>query len=137
MASPASVISANDLGGRVLTVQYNANMYPLHRYSEARRAWLIAALGKLGGQPPFISGEEQDMMVLVRRRQDGGHLVLAENLNSDPVRRLSFISPLNVHGVERLMGDGSWRQVGFSQKDGRLSCDVQLAFYEAAVLRVR
>ena len=137
VASPASVLYANELGGRVLTVQYHANMQSLQRYSESRRAWLIAALGKLGGLPPFISGEEQDMMVLVRRKQGGGYLVLAENLNSDPVRQLSFITSRNVKSVERLMGDGSWRQVEFSQKDGRLSCDVQLAFYEAAVLRVR
>ena len=37
--------------------------------------------------------------------------------------------------VERLCGDGRWRKVPFKMEDGRVVCDVNIAFYEGVVLR--
>ena len=104
-------------------------------YSEARRAWFIAALERLSGGPLFAAGHDQDMVVLVRRNAKGERIVLAENLNSDPIRRLSFRLPAMPGKVERLCGDGSWRPVSAAQEGGKLVCDVPVAFYEAVVLR--
>ena len=136
VASPATVLYANALGGRALTVQYHVGMATLQRFSEARKAWLVAALARLAGTPPpFVSGQDQDMLMFVRRRADGRWLVLAENLNPDPVRRLRLRVPAGVRRVERLAGDGSWRPVPAVREGDDLVCDTSLAFYEAAVLR--
>ena len=137
--TPATVLFANALGGRVLTVQYHDNMYSLQRYSAARQAWLRAVLAKLSGAPVrFASGLDQDLMVLVRRKANGAWIVLAENLNPDPVKRLRLAVPGAAYRVERLMGDGSWAVLPSRVEKGFLTSDPvsPLAFYEAAVLRV-
>ena len=137
--TPATVLYANALGGRVLTVQYHDKMYSLQLYSASRQAWLRAALAKLSGAPVrFASGLDQDLVVLVRRKANGAWIVLAENLNSDPVKRLRLAVPGAAYRVERLMGDGSWAVLPSRVEKGFLTCDpgTPLAFYEAAMLRV-
>lgn len=134
--SPATVLFTNALGGRVLTVQYHPKMASYQLYSEARRAWLLAALERLSGEPLFVAGHDQDILVLVRRNAKGERIVLAENLNSDPIRRLSFRVSAMPGKVERLCGDGSWRPVAAAHEGGKLVCDVPVAFYEAVVLRL-
>ena len=135
VASPATVLFANASGGRVLTVQYHPKMGNSQLYSEARRAWLLSALDRLSGAQMFASGHDQDMLVLARRKATGERIVLAENLNPDPIRRLSFRFSAKPQKVERLFGDGVWRPVAATYEDGKLVCDVPLAFYEAVVLR--
>ena len=136
-ATPSAVLYANELGGRVLTLQYHAGMLPYQLYSEARRASMLAMLAKLAGGPlRFVAAHDQDILMLARRRSSGGWLLLAENLSPDPVKRLSFEAPEGDFAVERLEGDGSWRAVRFERHGGRIACDVSLAFYEAAVVRL-
>lgn len=138
VATPATVLYDNELGGKALTVQYHANMQLLQRHSEGRKASLLAAVNRLaGGSLGAVSAHDQDMLTLVRRAQDGSRLVLAENLNPDPVRELSLFVPHGDVRVERLMGDGTWKSVSARREGQRLVCDVSLAFYEAAVLRLR
>ena len=136
-ATPAAVLYANELGGKVLTVQYHANMQMLQRHSEGRKASLLAAIERLAGGPlAAVSAHDQDMLTLVRRAPDGSRLVLAENLNPDPVRELTLLVPPGEACVERLMGDGTWKSVRARRDGRRLVSDVPLAFYEAAVLRL-
>ena len=137
IATPATVLCANELGGKVLTVQYHANMQMLQRYSEGRKASLLAAVERLAGGPlAAVSAHDQDMLTLVRRAPDGSRLVLAENLNPDPVRELALFVPSGEVRAERLAGDGTWKPVRARREGRRLVCDISLAFYEAAVLRL-
>ena len=137
-ATPAAVLYANELGGKALTVQYHANMQTLQRHSEGRKASLLAAIERLVGGPlAAVSAHDQDMLTLVRRAPDGSRLVLAENLNPDPVRELTLLVPPGEVRVERLMGAGTWKSVRARRDGRRLVCAVTLAFYEAAVLRLR
>ena len=136
VASPATVLFTNILGGRVLTVQYHPKMADYQLYSEARRAWLLAVLDRLSGEKTFASGHDQDILVLVRRKAAGEQIVLAENLNPEPIKQLSFRASPLPRKVERLAGDGSWRTVTATFEDGKIACEVQLAFYEAVVLRI-
>ncbi|MBR4258228.1 MAG: hypothetical protein IKQ17_04290 [Kiritimatiellae bacterium] len=136
VVSPATVLFANALGGRVLTVQYHPKMADYQLYSEARRAWLLAALDRLSGEKTFASGHDQDMLTLVRRKAAGEQIVLAENLNPEPIRHLSFRMASEPRNVQRLEGDGTWRTVNAKFDGVKLVCDTTLAFYEAAVLRL-
>ena len=135
-ASPATVLFSNALGGRVLTVQYSPGMANYQLYSESRRAWLLSALDRLAGRTTFAAGHDQDMLVLVRRNAKGERIVLAENLNPDPIRQLSFRMAAAPQKVQRLSGDGTWRTLNAQFDGGKLVCDTALAFYEAAVLRL-
>ncbi len=136
-ATPSAVLYTNPLGGRVLTLQYHADMLPYQLYSEARRASLLSHVAELrGARLPFAAAHDQDMLMFVRRKADGAWLLLAENLNSDPIRRLSFTVPAGGFAAERLSGDGAWRPVRSERVGDVLSCDVSLGFYEAAVLRL-
>ena len=136
VVSPATVLFANALGGRVLTVQYHPKMADYQLYSEARRAWLLAALDRLSGEKTFASGHDQDMLTLVRRKAAGEQIVLAENLNPEPIRHLSFRMASEPRNVQRLESDGTWRTVNAKFDGVKLVCDTTLAFYEAAVLRL-
>ena len=136
VASPATVLFTNALGGRVLTVKYHLKMENYQLYSEARRAWLLAALDRLSGAKTFASGHDQDMVVLVRRKSAGEQIVLAENLNPEPIRHLSFRMASEPRNVQRLEGDGTWRTVNAKFDGVKLVCDTTLAFYEAVVLRL-
>ena len=136
VASPATVLFANAIGGRVLTVQYHLGMSKYHMYSEARRAWLLASLDRLSEHLTFAAGHDQDILVLVRCNAKGEWIVLAENLNPDPIRQLSFRMAAAPQKVQRLAGDGTWRTVNAKFDGVKLVCDTTLAFYEAAVLRL-
>jgi hypothetical protein len=136
VASPATVLFSNAIGGRVLTAQYHPAMSEYQMYSEAPRAWLLASLDRLSGHPTFAAGHDQDMLVLVRRNARGEQIVLAENLNPDPIRHLSFRMASEPRKVQRLAGDGTWKTVNAQFDGGKLVCDTTLAFYEAAVLKL-
>ena len=135
VVSPATVLFSNALGGRVLTVQYHSGMPQYQLYSEARRAWLLAVLDRLSGEKTFASGHDQDMLVLVRRKAAGEQIVLVENLNPEPIRRLSFRTASAYREVQCLASDGTWKTVNTRFDDGKLVCETSLAFYEATVLR--
>ena len=71
----------------------------------------------------------------VRVKPDGTRLVLAVNLNSDPISRLS----LRLSGdpvVEVLSADGKWRRVETSRRGEFVDVALQLGFYEAGVVRI-
>lgn len=127
VVAPSAVYYRNALGGQVISIAYHQRMFCLHQYSEARKDWLVALIDRLSGAQKFtICENTQDVMTTERIAADGTRLVLAVNLNADPVRNLKLRVPAGAK-VERLTGDGSWAQ---EEK-------TQLGFYEAAVLRVK
>ncbi len=125
--SPASVLFKNRLGGTVVTVAYHDGMYGLHRYSEARKAWLLNIVDRLSSAPLAFCLNDQDVLVLERQKPDGTRLVLVENLNSEPIRDLRLRIPPE-RRIERLMPNGVWQFA---------SGKVSVGFYETVVLRIR
>ena len=125
--APASVLYRNRLGGTVATVSYHDGIYGLHRYSEARKAWFVSIVDRLSGGDWAVCLNDQDVLVLERRRPDGARIVLVENLNSEPIRDLRLRLPAGIR-VERLMPDGSWAAADKG---------IPVGFYETVVLRTR
>lgn len=125
--SPASVLYRNRLGGTVVTVAYHDGLYGLHRYSEARKSWLLNIVDRLSLEPFAFCLNDQDVLVFERRKPDGTRLVLATNLNSEPIRNLRLRLPEGSQ-IERMMPDGSWKDV---------ASGIAVGFYETAVLRIR
>ena len=134
-AAPGAVLWRNALGGTVVTCAYHAEMTPLHRFSEARKRYVVKLLDRLWGGPvPCVCGNDQDVLVLARRHKDGAAIVLAVNLNSEPIVEFRLRAP-NAKSVSVLAPDGTWQAQKFSRDGEWLSIPSPLAFYEAKVFR--
>jgi len=134
--SASAVLYKNALGGRVVTSAFHAGMMRLHQFSEGRKRWLTACLDRLvDGRFEFVCGNDQDVLVSERVKPDGTRLVLAVNLNSDPISQLS----LRLAGdpvVEVLSSDGQWRRAETSRRGEFVDIALQLGFYEAGIMRI-
>jgi hypothetical protein len=136
-ASPSAVLYSNKLGGRVLSLQYNSHLQPMHLYSAPRRKSLLSMIEKLCGRPlPFVAEHNQDVVMLARKKSDGTYLVFVENINPDPIKRLSFTVPEGAWRVERLSSNGEWKSVKAEFKGGKVVCDIGVAFYETIIMRL-
>ena len=135
-AAPGTVLWRNALGGTVITCTYHTDMTPLHRFSEARKAYCVKLLDRLAGRPlPYVCGNDQDVLVLARARKGGGSIVLAANLNSEPIDVLRLRAP-DATAVSVLGPDGTWCAVPFTRDGEWFSISTNLAFYQAKVFRI-
>ena len=135
-AAPGAVVCRNALGGTVAVCAYHTAMYELSQYSEARKAYVMKLLDRLSGKPlPLVCGNDQDVLVLARSRKDGGSLVLAANLNSEPIVSLRLRAP-NAKEVSLLAPHGTWQKLDFARDGEWIDIPVPLAFYEAKILKV-
>ena len=126
----------NALGGTVVTCAYHTDMTSLHRFSEARKAYFVKLLDRLSGRPlPYVCGNDQDVLVLARARKGGGSIVLAVNLNSEPIDAFRLRAP-DATTVSVLGPDGTWRAVPFTRDGDWLVLQTGLAFYQAKVFKV-
>ena len=135
-AAPGTVLWRNALGGTVVTCAYHTDMTSLHRFSEARKAYFVKLLDRLVGRPlPYVCGNDQDVLILARARKGGGSIVLAVNLNSEPINAFRLRAP-DATAVSVLGPDGSWRAVPFTRAGDWLSISTELAFYQAKAFRI-
>jgi len=126
VVAPAAVWYRNELGGEVVTCGYHGNLLFTESYSEERKRYLVSLVDRLTLPERLIVCEEaQDVLLAVRRAADGSQLVLAVNLNSEPIENLRLRLPQGAK-VERLTENGAWCA---AEK-------VPLGFYEAVALRV-
>ena len=82
-----------------------------------------------------MCGNDQDVLVLARARKGGGSIVLAANLNSEPIDVLRLRAP-DATAVSVLGTDGTWCAVSFTRDGEWLSLSTGLAFYQAKVFKV-
>ena len=82
-----------------------------------------------------MCGNDQDVLVLARARKDGGSLVLAVNLNSEPIHAFRLRAP-DAAAVFVLAPGGTWRPVPFTRDGEWLSLSTSLAFYQAKVFKI-
>ena len=126
VVAPSAVRFRNELGGDVVTCAYHAGMLFLQTYSESRKRWMLSLVDRLAGPDRFTACEaQQDVLVAERLAADGTRLVLAVNLNPEPICDLKMRVPPGSK-VDVLSPKGEWIPAG----------RVPLDFYEAAVLRI-
>ncbi|MBR3222604.1 MAG: hypothetical protein IKF72_10280 [Kiritimatiellae bacterium] len=136
VAAPGAVLYRNALGGTVVTCAYHGGMTDLHQHSEARKAFVMNVLDRLNGAAlPYVCGNDQDVLTLVRTRKGGGAAVLAANLNSEPIRALKVRVPSGDGEASVLAADGTWRKVQCVRDGEWLTVPVALGFYETAAVR--
>ena len=136
-AAPGAVLWRNALGGVVITCAYHTEMTPLHKFSEARKQYMVKLLDRLSGGPlPYVCGNNQDVMVFARKQKDGSSVVLAVNLNSEPIGEFRLRVP-NAKSLSVLAPDGTWQMQKFSRDGDWLSIPLPIAFYETKVFKLR
>ncbi len=134
-AAPGAVLFRNARGGTVVTCAYHGAMYELHQFSEDRKGFVLSLLDRLWGSPvKYVCGNDQDVLVLAREVGDGKGLVLAVNLNSEPIEALRFRAPGAV-SAEVMSPGGVWRPVRVQLSGEWLELDEPLGFYEAKAFR--
>ena len=126
------------VAGRSVETDYGYKRLPWFRFSEKLKQQIVSQVDHVAGAPvPFVAGHDQDVLMQARAKPDGSFLVLAVNLASDPIRRLTLRAPTSFGTVERLRGDGTWAKVAFRRLDEWVETDVPVAFEEAVVIRFR
>ena len=134
--TPSAVLYKNRLGGSAMTVSYSAGLHYLSIFNEIRKAWFVSLLDMLNGSKlPFVAGHDQDVLVWVRKKNDGTFLVMAENVNAEPIERLALRVPEGKWKAELLSG-GGWNEVSVVRNGEYLEMSVPVAFYATAVLRM-
>ncbi len=135
--APASVFVKNRLGGEVVVSAYHGRMYGLQQYSEDRKRWFVSLVDRLTPGAKFaVCGNDQDVLTLERRAADGSRLVMAVNINAEPIRRFRFRIG-DASRVERLMPDGGWDRVGFTRDGEWIELPVAGEFYGFRMFRTK
>ena len=102
----------------------------------ARRDLLISALDFLaGGRMEMIAAIEDHLMVKHGVCPDGGEIVFALNLSTDPEPELPLRCSRRIASVRKLSGSGAWERVGFRQSDGVATVDTGLVIHDPVILR--
>lgn len=137
VVAPSTVHFRNRLGGEVIVAAYHSGMYWLNAYSEVRKRWFVNCIDRLSARDARLTvcGNDQHMLLAEREKPDGTRLVMAVNLNSEPVRRLSLRIPEG-RSVAVLSSDGTWRPVSGTREGEFLLLSVPVGFYEAIVVRI-
>jgi len=137
VVGPSTVLFRNGLGGQVVVTAYHPGMYWLHAYNEGRKRWFVDCVDRLSpdGARPTVCGNDQHMLLAERATGVGGRLVMAVNLNPEPVRRLSLRIPEG-RSVEVLAPDGVWRRVEGVREGDFLLLPVSVDFYQTVVVRI-
>lgn len=135
--APSGVLFRNELGGTVLTVAWHSHPYPLERRSEQRQRWLWQMLDRVAGCPfDYVVANPQDVLAVAHRMADGSNLVVAFNLNYDPLRCVLIRAARRPKAVATMDRHGGWKQSVFEWKDGVLSVPAIVTPYDALLVRI-
>ncbi len=135
--APSGVLFRNALGGTVVVMSYHLGMGPSYLYSEARQKYLNDLLDALNGSPAEnICMNAQNVLALSRRADDGTDLLLFENLNFDPEKKVLFRRAVKPASVEEMSPDGTWKAVPFTFGDGIVDVPCDWPCYGVKVFKV-
>lgn len=136
--APASVRTTNALGGRVVVTAYHAMGMSMFDppMSEARKEWVLGHLKALDWKG-VTALNDQDVLLLSRRRCEGGRLIAVFNTGFDPLERIRLNIPSAYRRVEHLQEDGIWRVCEAKRSDdGAVELPVRLECANTAVFKV-
>jgi len=135
--APASVLSTNELSGRVIVTAFPAAGFPpwVAPWTDMRKDWLLRLLGRLGWDGWFALAD-QDLLLLERRPKDGSALLALFNTSFDPLDSVKLHAPASVAAVATLSADGVWKPVGWRQDENVLTVATPLACANALFIRI-
>lgn len=136
--SPASVVSTNKSGGRVLVTAFPAvsSSFWTPPWTDIRKEWFRKMLLALGWND-FEVLADQDVTCLKRVAHDGTAILGVFNSGIDPLKSVPLRTPRPVSSLEILGADGKWRQAPFSKTRNGVDVAVAVPSSQTAFFRVR
>lgn len=139
--APATTFYINKLGGHVVVSTWHPQLkygFSGGSLSEGRRHWFLDVLDRLNdGMIPFAADHDQDFLMQAREMNDGSTVLLAANLNYDPVPELRIrIASKQIPSVEILADDGTWIKTMVRRDGDVLVVPGELKCYGFRVLRI-
>lgn len=135
---PGSVICKNASGGTVFT--FCGSPRAKFHYTEAfsflnysRKQQLIRMLTQAGELPAYYPGDEE-MYFRAADMPDGGLFCALFNIGLDPIEELSVCAERDVAKIERLLSDGSRKEVDFRRDGDRYVTDISCCTLEPVIL---
>lgn len=120
---PGSVLYKNALGGTVVTfcgapsVNYTiTEAFSFLCYS--RKLQLTEILKNMGALPVYYP-EDEEVYLKAAKMEDGGLFCAIFNIGLDPIDNAELIFEKPITRIEKLMPDGSRKEVNFEVRDGR------------------
>jgi hypothetical protein len=138
--APALTVYTNALGGRIAVYAHAVpGFVELNFLSDTRKEQLRQVLAWVAGEPlPVATVDTADCYVQYGRLPAGEHLLLAVNVNTDPVSPLRLRLPNGPPEALRLLGgDGNWHPGDCQYSDGIATVPVCVPTMQPVVLRWR
>lgn len=124
---PGTTIYNNSLGGTVVTfcgtpaARYNlTEAFSFLCYS--RKQQLIRIMKRVGELPVYYPNDEE-VYLRAADMEDGGLFTAVFNIGLDPIEELELACERDVKRIEKLMPDGSRKEVAFTCENGLLKLE--------------
>ena len=117
--APGTTFFTNEKGGRVAVTAWTPEQPYYKTMRPVRREWLQLIFDFLNGSTLEMGLDNADQQMLVRHNKltDGRELLSIINLNLDELDELIVHLTRTPAYVEKLMPDGSWKEVPFARKN--------------------
>jgi len=136
--APASVLSTNAQGGKVLVTAFPAEGAGWRQpaWTDIRKEWLRLMLTNLGWND-FEVLADQDVVCLKRVAADGTVLLGVFNAHVDPLKAVPLRTPGPVASLEALGADGQWRATAFTKTVRGVDISISVPASQSVFFRVK
>ena len=136
---PGSTIYKNLNGGTIFTFcgtpRTNYNLVEAFSFLNHSRKRQLADMMRMAGELPVYYPEDAEVYLRAADMADGRRFCAVFNLGLDPIDALTLVCDKPVTKIEKLMPDGSFRTIGFTEgNDGVLTLDTPAYTLDPVIL---
>lgn len=138
---PGVTCYKNELGGRIITFAGTpeAKFHYTSAFSflnQSRKLQLINLLRKSGNLPVYYP-KDAEVYLRAANMSDGSLFVAFFNISLDPIEEITLVCERKVNSVKALQPDGSYKAVGFTEKDGVMTVDTPANILTPVILIIK
>ncbi len=138
---PGTTVCKNELGGTVVvfcgTPRAEFNFLQAFSFLNYSRKQQIIRLAKDMGELPVYYPGDQEVYLRAADMQDGTLFLAAINISLDPMEKLSLVFEKEVSKIEKLMPDGSRKEIAFRKEGKEYILDTPCNILDPVVLFVK
>ena len=124
---PGTTIYQNSLGGTVVTFcgtpLANYTLTEAFSFLNYSRKQQLIRMMKQAGELPIYYPNDEEVYLRAADMEDGGLFTAVFNIGLDPIDQLELVCERDVKRIEKLMPDGSRKEIAFTGEDGVLKLD--------------
>ena len=138
---PGTTVFKNELGGTVVvfcgTPMAELNYLQAFSFLNYSRKQQLIRLAKDMGELPVYYPDDQEVYLRAADMEDGTLFVAAINISLDPMDELSLVFEREVSKIEKLMPDGSCKEISFKKEGEEYILDTSCNILDPVVLFVK